>query len=282
MPLESGTYIDDFVTTNPLSTDSVAQGDDQMRWMKSASKATFPNATKEFYFPTAVNVAFADSPYTVPTTTGRNLMIRVDATNGSVTVTLPAVASAKAGAQIRIIRLDNTSNTVTIDGSGSETINSTSSITLARTFGQVEKSAVILESNGTNWSIVGRNKTPTEASPYTTAGDTEYFSGTLPTRLAIGAAGRVYNSSGTAPQWVTASTALDSGIGSTASRLMWRGASGWEQFTLGAVLSTATTTTGGDLQSTDFLLILDSAGTIVYKITLANFASFACSSLGLC
>lgn len=46
MPLESATYIDGLVATNPVNaTDQVAQGDDHLRLLKSTIKATFPNLT---------------------------------------------------------------------------------------------------------------------------------------------------------------------------------------------------------------------------------------------
>jgi hypothetical protein len=43
MPLESGTYIDSLVATNPTGTDPKSQGDDHLRLIKAAVKATFPN-----------------------------------------------------------------------------------------------------------------------------------------------------------------------------------------------------------------------------------------------
>jgi hypothetical protein len=45
MALESGTYIDSLVATNPVATDGLAQADDHMRLIKAAIKATFPNIT---------------------------------------------------------------------------------------------------------------------------------------------------------------------------------------------------------------------------------------------
>ena len=47
MALESGTYISDLVITNPASTDSKSEGDNHLRLIKSAIKATFPNITGE-------------------------------------------------------------------------------------------------------------------------------------------------------------------------------------------------------------------------------------------
>lgn len=45
MGLETGTYIDSLVATNPVATDPVHQGDDHLRLIKSAVKASFPNIT---------------------------------------------------------------------------------------------------------------------------------------------------------------------------------------------------------------------------------------------
>ena len=45
MALETGTYINSLVASNPVSTDGIAQADDHMRLIKSTVKATFPNVT---------------------------------------------------------------------------------------------------------------------------------------------------------------------------------------------------------------------------------------------
>ena len=45
MALESTTYIDGLVATNPTGTDPRSQGDDHIRLVKSAVKATFPSIT---------------------------------------------------------------------------------------------------------------------------------------------------------------------------------------------------------------------------------------------
>ena len=47
MALESATYIDDLVDTNPTATDDVSEGDDHIRLLKSTIQATFPNVTGE-------------------------------------------------------------------------------------------------------------------------------------------------------------------------------------------------------------------------------------------
>ena len=43
MALETGTYIDDLVATNPVATDDVSEGDDHVRLLKSTIQASFPN-----------------------------------------------------------------------------------------------------------------------------------------------------------------------------------------------------------------------------------------------
>jgi len=45
MGLETGTYIDDLVATNPTSGDLKSQGDDHIRLLKATIKASFPNVT---------------------------------------------------------------------------------------------------------------------------------------------------------------------------------------------------------------------------------------------
>ena len=45
MALETATYINGLVVTNPVATDGLAQADDHMRLIKSTIKATFPNVT---------------------------------------------------------------------------------------------------------------------------------------------------------------------------------------------------------------------------------------------
>jgi hypothetical protein len=43
MGIESATYVNQLVPSNPLSTDSVSQADDHLRLIKSTLQATFPN-----------------------------------------------------------------------------------------------------------------------------------------------------------------------------------------------------------------------------------------------
>lgn len=45
MALETGTYISDLVSTNPVAADPKSAGDDHIRLLKSTIKATFPNVS---------------------------------------------------------------------------------------------------------------------------------------------------------------------------------------------------------------------------------------------
>jgi len=45
MGLETGTYIDDLNSSNPVAGDPVSEGDDHIRLIKATIKATLPNLT---------------------------------------------------------------------------------------------------------------------------------------------------------------------------------------------------------------------------------------------
>lgn len=59
MPLETGTYISDLVSTNPVGTDTVDKADEHLRLIKSTVKATFPNITGAVT-PTHTELNFVD------------------------------------------------------------------------------------------------------------------------------------------------------------------------------------------------------------------------------
>lgn len=63
MGLESGTYVNDLVSSNPVgSTDPKSQGDDHLRLIKAVLKATFPNADKAVYLDQAQADVASSSP----------------------------------------------------------------------------------------------------------------------------------------------------------------------------------------------------------------------------
>jgi hypothetical protein len=71
---------------------------------------------------------------------------------GNTTVTLPPVATAKVGFRVSIMKTD-ASNTVTIDGDGSETINGAANYTL-----ETQYEVVQLVTNGTRWFVESTSK----------------------------------------------------------------------------------------------------------------------------
>lgn len=104
MALETATFIDGLVSTNPTASDPKAQGDDHIRLLKSTIRATFPNVTgavtpthTELNFVDGVTSAIqtqldAKAPSASPTFTG--------------TVTLPANTSIGTVSNTEIGYLD--------------------------------------------------------------------------------------------------------------------------------------------------------------------------------
>ena len=134
MSLEAATYISDLSASNPAAGDNVSQGDDHIRLLKAVMQANFPNATKAFRFPACVaeatgtvNVAFPDD---------NNKLFAVSANAASRTVNLPDASSGATvnedGFTVYVVKTDSSANTVTIDGSGSQTINGATTLVLTQ------------------------------------------------------------------------------------------------------------------------------------------------------
>lgn len=139
-------------------------------------------------------------------------------TTNTITLTLPAAATAGSDFLIGIKNTDG--GTVTVDGNGSETIDGSATITLSDA-----NAVVLLQSDGTNWQILAEN-IPTGADNTVlksngtgkvwgkvdgteiafgsdAQGDVYYHNGTDVVRLAAGTDGQVYETqgSGANPQW---------------------------------------------------------------------------------
>lgn len=131
MGLESATFINDLISTNPPGTDARAQGDDHLRLIKAALLATFKNFGRAFYCPvtaasqtSTVNVAIAD----------QNKLFPVDCSGGAITVNLPQGSTLPDGFEVEIIKTDNGLNLLTIDGYSAETVNGLTTQTLWQTY----------------------------------------------------------------------------------------------------------------------------------------------------
>lgn len=122
MGLESPSFVNDLVVTNPEGTDARSQGDDHIRNLKSALKSTLPNAERAFYFPTTTVKSAA---FTV-SSTDQNKLFYVDASGQttSLQVALPQTLTASnAGWQCSFAKADVSSIPLIITAS-SGTLNS--------------------------------------------------------------------------------------------------------------------------------------------------------------
>lgn len=133
MGLESATYINDLVSSNPASTDLRGQGDDHIRLIKAAVRATFPNATKPFYLPSGTT---AQTSTVTVATTDDNKLIPVNCQGGAITVNLPQGSTLPDGFTVKIVKADHSNNVLTIDGYSSETVNGALTVTLWQRYQQ--------------------------------------------------------------------------------------------------------------------------------------------------
>jgi hypothetical protein len=132
MGLESTTYIDGLVSTNPVSGDNVSQGDDHLRLLKAVLKATFPNATKPFRFPSVETFTTND---TLASTDDNKICVGNGAA-GNITLTLPSLAAGDAGWSILVYNAHASNDTIIAPPSG--TISGESTITLDYQYATVE------------------------------------------------------------------------------------------------------------------------------------------------
>ncbi len=155
MGLETGSFIGDLVSSNPIgSSDPKSQGDDHIRLLKAVLQGTFPVASRAVYFESAPAAKTGD--YTVLITDERAL-IRMDATGAARTLTLILGSSAFSGFKVTIMKSDTSVNIVTVDGNGAETINGDLTKILRRPF-----ESITVMWTGSAWNIVDRGFDETE------------------------------------------------------------------------------------------------------------------------
>lgn len=123
MPIEVANFVQDLDVSNPPGSDDRSQGDNHLRLIKTALKATFPNASKAFQFPTSGATKTANFSVTFPT--DQNVAFAIDSTAGAVGVTLPDPTSGgtvnEDGFGFWLIRTAG-ANAVTVTPSGAQTI----------------------------------------------------------------------------------------------------------------------------------------------------------------
>lgn len=79
----------------------------------------------------------------------RDKLILADATSGAITISLLAAATAGDGFRLAVKKTDSSGNAVTIDGSGSETVDGALTLALSN-----QNEVAILMCNGSNWFVV--------------------------------------------------------------------------------------------------------------------------------
>lgn len=162
MALESTTYIDGLVATNPTGTDPRSQGDDHIRLVKSAVKATLPNLTGAVTS-THTELNLLDGVTATTTELNYNDVPTLGTVESSKTVTADAVGTTKnlkTQKQTEIVNPIGTISTATaIDFSlgnvATAVMTSGGSFTLTNppTSGIYGKIKLILTNGGTGTSI---------------------------------------------------------------------------------------------------------------------------------
>lgn len=97
---------------------------------------------------TMIHASVTTTPYTA---TSSDFLIPVDATSAAATVNLPTAVGIK-GRLYAVKKTDSSANSVTVDGSGSETIDGLTTAVL-----YVQNHAVLLQSDGANWQVLATN-----------------------------------------------------------------------------------------------------------------------------
>lgn len=133
MALESATFINGLVASNPTSTDALAQADDHLRLIKSTIKATFPNITGAV---TATHTQLNTDPSSLLDSNGTT-RVAATTTGASVTGTLAISGDITLGGSGITLGTHTSGNYVagitggtgvTVANSGSEGANPTVSI----------------------------------------------------------------------------------------------------------------------------------------------------------
>ena len=93
-----------------------------------------------------VTTVVSSTPYSAAFVTGYPVLL-VNAASASVTVNLPTAVSNSASYTIK--KTDSSTNTVIIDGSGSETIDGGTTATLT-----IQYESITIVSDNTNWHII--------------------------------------------------------------------------------------------------------------------------------
>lgn len=214
MGLETGTYVDDLIVTNPDgANDPKSQGDDHLRLIKAVLKATLPNATRALDIRGAlggqVSTELTISTGSVTPVANRHT---VDTQSDDPTDDLANVITTNIpDGGLLLLRAENDARTIVVKhaatGAGQIFLADNADFSLD----QADK-LLLLERSGADWLEVLRDfgsdiaarraYSGTQEDVITTEGDLVVGNATPEaSRLAVGAAGTELTSDGTNPAW---------------------------------------------------------------------------------
>ena len=157
-------------------------------------------------------VASVETAVTVNITeSNRNELVPLDTTSNNITVNLPTASSVGNGFMVALKKIDAVANTVTVDPSGSETIDLALTLLIS-----IQNEAHLIVSDGTNWKIISSIGIPDKSITIPkladqTQGDIIYYgSSGVAAILGAGTDGEFLQTkgSGSDPQWTKGGMSL--------------------------------------------------------------------------
>jgi hypothetical protein len=177
MGLETGTYVSDLNTSNPVNGDPVSQGAAHLRLIKTVLQATFPNADAPVYgfrSDTAKNLTGTSVDFTSIPSWVKRIIVSIDGMSTSGT-SRPVLQLGDSGG------IENSGYSGSTIGSGGGTANNSSSFILAETVSaSLELTGqVILVRHNTSNRWVEQHTLFTNGGSFQTGGGAKTLSATL-------------------------------------------------------------------------------------------------------
>ena len=158
MALESSTYIDGLIASNPTSSDNVGDGDNHIRLLKSTIKLTFPNLTGAVTGThTAINAAVSLTNASTDLNTASTLIKRDGSGNfaaGTITAALTGNVTGNASTSSRWA----TARTISLTGdlSGSASIRGDANVSITAAVADDSHNHVMGNVDGLSAALAGK------------------------------------------------------------------------------------------------------------------------------